>query len=189
MNYFIISEVCIMEGEGAWDKEHRDANSSSRRNHFLGSKSQEEQEAKSTFSFWCSSSDTSRMQHKRRADSHEPGSVWHMKAAFLDRVTKEGDGKDVWHWEKGHSKEVASKIHLCIFILHKPQAEFKWCNPEDKEKIIESQAVRADFKPCFAFYVSGNWSCALPCSFLTPAFPEFVAVTCLYLSFYIYINI
>lgn len=25
MNYFVISEVCIMESEGAWDKEHREA--------------------------------------------------------------------------------------------------------------------------------------------------------------------
>lgn len=74
------------------------------------------------------------MQCKRRADSHEPGSVWHIKAAFLDRVTKEGDGKDVWSWEKGHSKGMACKIHLCIFILHKPQAELKWGNPEDKKK-------------------------------------------------------
>lgn len=50
MNYFVIGGVCIMESEGTWDKEHRDANSSSRKNDFLGSKSQEEQEAKkSTF--------------------------------------------------------------------------------------------------------------------------------------------
>lgn len=50
MNYFVISEVCIMESEEAWDEEHRDANSSSRKNHFLGSKSQEEQKAKNQLS-------------------------------------------------------------------------------------------------------------------------------------------
>lgn len=25
MNYFVISEVCIVESEGAWDKEHGEA--------------------------------------------------------------------------------------------------------------------------------------------------------------------
>lgn len=42
--------LCNQEREGAWDEEHRDGNSSSRKNHFLGSKSQEEQEAKNPFS-------------------------------------------------------------------------------------------------------------------------------------------
>lgn len=86
---------------------------------------------KSSFSSWSSSSDTCRMWHKKKAGSH--GSVWHIKAVFLDRLTKEGDGKDVWHWKKGQFKDVASKIHLCTFILHKPQAELKWADPRDKK--------------------------------------------------------
>lgn len=42
--------LCNQESEGAWDEEHRDGNSSSRKNHFLRSKSQEEQEAKNLLS-------------------------------------------------------------------------------------------------------------------------------------------
>lgn len=50
MNYFAISEVCIVEREGAWDKECRDGSSSSRKDHFLGRESQEEQNAKNHLS-------------------------------------------------------------------------------------------------------------------------------------------
>lgn len=50
MNYFVISEVCIVESEGAWDKEHGEAAVQAERIIFFGSKSQEEQQAKNQLS-------------------------------------------------------------------------------------------------------------------------------------------